>query len=96
MRRRGSSAERRRPVRLAPMELSDRERAILDFERGAWQLEGPKEAAIRAQLRLSPTRYYELLAGLCDSDAARAYDPLVIHRLRRHRDRRRRARYEAR
>jgi len=78
------------------MELSPRERAILDFERFAWQLPGPKEAAIRAQLDLSPTRYYELLQRLCDSAAARAYDPLVIHRLRRLRDRRRRARYEGR
>ena len=78
------------------MELSERERAIIDFERSAWQLEGPKEAAIRAELGLSPTRYYELLAALCESPAARAYDPLVIHRLRRLRDRRRRARYEVR
>lgn len=81
-------------VRLAPMELSDRDRAVLDFERSWWQLEGAKEAAIRAQLGLSGTRYYELLQRLCDSPAARAYDPLVIHRLRRDRDRRRRARYE--
>jgi hypothetical protein len=78
------------------MELSDRERAVLDFERVAWQVEGPKEAAIRAQLGLSPTRYYELLQRLCDSAAARAYDPLVILRLRRQRDRRRRARFEGR
>ena len=76
------------------MELSDRDRAILDFERSWWQLVGPKEAAIREQLDLSGTRYYELLQRLCDSPAARAYDPLVIHRLRRDRDRRRRARFE--
>lgn len=76
------------------MELSDRDRAILDFERSWWQLEGAKEAAIRSQLDLSGTRYYEILQRLCDSPAARAYDPLVIHRLRRDRDRRRRARFE--
>jgi hypothetical protein len=75
------------------MELSDRDRAVLDFERAAWQLEGPKEAAIRAQLGLSGTRYYELLQRLCDTQA---YDPLVILRLRRQRDRRRRARFEGR
>ena len=80
----------------ARRELAPRERAVLDFERSAWQLSGPKEAAIREQLALSPTRYYELLQGLCDSPAARAYDPLVILRLRRQRDRRRRARFEGR
>jgi hypothetical protein len=81
---------------LAGMALTDRDRAILDFERSWWQLDGSKEAAIRDQLGLSATRYYELLQGLCDSDEARAYDPLVIHRLRRVRDRRRRARFEGR
>jgi hypothetical protein len=82
--------------RLAVMDLSDRERAVIDFERSAWQVSGPKEAAIRAQLGLSATRYYSLLQRLCDSPAAQAYDPLVILRLRRQRDRRRRARFEGR
>lgn len=81
-------------VRLTAMELSERDRAILDFERSWWQQDGAKEPAIREQLGLSGTRYYELLQQLCDSPAARAYDPLVIHRLRRLRDRRRRARFE--
>ena len=83
-------------AREAAKELTARERAILDFERTWWQLEGAKEAAIRETLRLSATRYYELLQQLCDSPAARAYDPLVILRLRRQRDRRRRARFEGR
>jgi hypothetical protein len=81
-------------VRLTGMELSPRDRAILDFERSWWQQKGAKESAIREQLGLSGTRYYEILQHLCDSRAARAYDPLVIHRLRRLRDRRRRARFE--
>jgi len=77
-------------------ELTERERAILDFERGWWLETGPKEAAIRQRLSISPTRYYEVLADLLDRPAARAYDPLVILRLRRVRDRRRRARFEGR
>ena len=77
-------------------EITDRERAVLDFERTAWQIEGPKEAGIRHSLGISPTRYYALLQRLCDSPAAQAYDPLVIHRLRRQRARRRRARFEGR
>jgi hypothetical protein len=77
-------------------DLTDRERAILDFERSWWLEDGTKEAAIRSSLSLSPTRYYELLGRLIDHPAARAYDPLVILRLRRVRDRRRRARFEGR
>jgi hypothetical protein len=78
------------------MGLSDRDRAILDFEQGWWSRPGSKEAAIREVLGLSPTRYYELLGGLVDSPEALAYDPLVVLRLRRGRDQRRRARYEGR
>jgi hypothetical protein len=78
------------------MPLSPRERAILDFERTWWSLPGPKEQAIRAELELSPTRYYQLLADLIESGEAMDYDPLVVRRLRRLRDRRRRARWEGR
>lgn len=78
------------------MALSDREQAILDFEQGWWSRPGSKEAAIREVFGLSPTRYYELLGGLVDSADALAYEPLVVRRLRRERDRRRRARYEGR
>lgn len=74
--------------------LSGRERAVLDFER-CWWLEATAETkaeAIRRQLRISATRYYEILELLCDSAAARDYDPLVVHRLRRRRSERRQAR----
>jgi hypothetical protein len=91
------------------MGLSDRERAILDFERSWWVSSGvagsgppasgtltstTKEAAIRSRLDLSPTRYYELLRTLSGSSDAAAYDPLVVRRLRRSQSRRRRARLE--
>lgn len=76
------------------MPLSEREKAILDFERRWWSLPGPKEASIRRHLAMSGTRYYRLLATLVDSTEALAYDPLVIRRLRRVRDRRRRVRFE--
>ena len=76
------------------MELTERDRAILDFERSWWTESGPKEAAIRERFELSATRYYEILNELLESDEAYAYDPLVVRRLRRQRDRRRRARHE--
>ncbi len=74
------------------MELTDCERAMLDFERSWWTEPGPKESAIHEQLELSATRYYELLNELIDRPEAEAHDPLVVRRLRRTRDRRRRSR----
>lgn len=77
--------------------LTDREQAILDFERDWWTAaEGSKEQAIRDRLDLSAARYYEILASLLDVKAAMDYDPLVIRRRRRVRDERRRLRFEGR
>jgi hypothetical protein len=76
--------------------LSERDRAIIDFERSWWTSPGPKEGEIRSRFEFSATRYYQLLGALIDSPDAAAYDPLVVRRLRRVRDRRRRARYEGR
>jgi len=78
------------------MALSERDRAILDFERSWWAEPGPKEVTIRERFDLSPTRYYQVLNELLDSEDAMEYDPLVVRRLRRLRDRRRRARFEGR
>ena len=78
------------------MALTDRDRAILDFERSWWTEAGPKEVGIRSRFELSPTRYYQLLGELLDSADALDYDPLVVRRLRRLRDRRRRARFDGR
>jgi hypothetical protein len=81
--------------------LTDRERAILDFERTWWTepgpsggKPGPKGAAIQARFGLSPARYYQLLAELIGSAEAAVYDPLVVRRLRKLRSHRRRARIE--
>lgn len=78
------------------MALTDRDRAILDFERSWWKQTGSKTAAIRSSMGLSPARYYELLGLLVSSRDAYAYDPLVVRRLRRLQARRRRARIEGR
>lgn len=78
------------------MALSERDRAILDFERVWWTEPGPKETAIRRRFDLSPGRYYQLLAELVESDEAVEYEPMVVRRLRRLRHRRRRARFEGR
>jgi hypothetical protein len=78
------------------MALTERDRAILDFERMWWTEPGPKDTAIRERLELSGTRYYQLLNELLDDPDAYRHDPLLVRRLRRQRDRRRRARVEGR
>ena len=78
------------------MGLAEREAAILDLERTAWTLPGRKDDLVRARLGLAPTTYRKLLASLLDDPEALSYDPLVVRRLRRVRDQRRRARYEGR
>jgi hypothetical protein len=76
------------------MPLTDRDRAILDFERTWWSEPGPKAAGIHARFGLSPARYYQVLGALLGSADAEAYDPLVVRRLRKLRANRRRARIE--
>lgn len=76
-----------------PLEgLSDRDRDLLDFERGSWQLRGPKERAIRERFGFSAARYQQLLNRLIDRPEALAYDPMLVRRLRRLREQRRRRR----
>jgi len=74
--------------------LTDRDKAILDFERSWWSEPGVKETTIAERFELSGSRYYQLLGELVEGDEAMQYDPLLIRRLRRMRDLRRRARYE--
>jgi hypothetical protein len=76
------------------MELTEGERAMLDFERSWWTEPGPKDVAINERLEMSTTRYHELLNELIDRPEAEDHDPLVVRRLRRMRDRRRRSRAE--
>ncbi|MFF4606884.1 DUF3263 domain-containing protein [Streptomyces sp. NPDC001339] len=69
--------------------LSPRDEALLALERRSWPAPGPKERAIREQLGISPTRYYQLLNALLDDPRALAHDPVTVNRLRRVRDDRR-------
>ena len=50
--------------------------------------------AVRERFDVSGTRYYQLLGELIGSEDAVEYNPMVVRRLRRMRERRRRARYE--
>jgi len=72
--------------------LSERELAILAFERQWWQYAGAKEQAIRAEFGLSSTRYYQLLNRLLEKPEALRADPMLVKRLRKIRTTRQRKR----
>jgi hypothetical protein len=75
--------------------LIDREQAILDFERTWWTRDGLKDAMVRELFQVELAAYYQTLNELLDRQDALDYDPLVVRRLRRLRDRRRRARVDS-
>ncbi|QCW52636.1 DUF3263 domain-containing protein [Nocardioides dongxiaopingii] len=70
--------------------LSAREREVLEFEQSWWQLLGAKEAALRELFSLSPTAYQQVVGELIERPEALAAYPLLVRRLRRQRDERRR------
>lgn len=74
-------------------QLDERSREILDFEREWWKHTGPKERVIRDRFGISAARYHQLLNRIVDRPEALKYDPMLIRRLRRLREARRRKRY---
>ncbi len=52
--------------------LSERERAVLTFEKQNWKYAGAKEQAIRDRFEMSASRYYQLLNGLLDRPEAQS------------------------
>lgn len=74
------------------VDLSERDVAILDFERSWWKHAGVKEQAIRERFDMSATRYYQLLNELLENPAALAHDPILVKRLKRLRTYRQRQR----
>ncbi len=63
--------------------LSERDAALLEFERQWWKEPGSKEQAVRDRFGISPTRYYQLLNVLVEREAALRHDPMLVKRLRR-------------
>jgi hypothetical protein len=72
--------------------ITERQLAILDLERTWWQHDEPKELVIRARFQCSPDEYHAELNTLLELPEALDHDPLVVQRLRRQRNRRRRDR----
>lgn len=63
--------------------LTEIETAMLDLEAQWFAFAAAKNAAISDRFGMSAIRYYQLLARLVDSEAALAYDPVTVNRLRR-------------
>jgi hypothetical protein len=72
-----------------PETLSEAECAMLRLEQLRWKYPGAKDARIREDFGMSPTRYYQVLNALIDNPTALAFDPVTVRRLRRLRDLRR-------
>ncbi len=76
--------------------LTERERAILEFEQSWWLSDAPKDQAVRERFLLTESEYSDVLDALVTSDAAAQECPLLVRRLLRQRDRRRRHQLERR
>ena len=74
------------------MTLTDREVSVLAFERRWWRHAGAKEQAMRDELDLTPTRYWQILLDLIHRPEALAQDPQTVNRLLRLEQQRRRLR----
>ncbi|MDE0974804.1 MAG: DUF3263 domain-containing protein [Candidatus Nanopelagicales bacterium] len=77
-----STSVRSNPETSGPR-LSERNQAVLGFERQWWKYSGAKEAAIRELFDMSATRYYQLINSLIDTPEALEFDPMMVKRLRR-------------
>jgi Protein of unknown function (DUF3263) len=80
----------------ALMELTARDRGIIDFEREWCLVSGRKTSEIRVRFGMSTSSYYRALRRLLERPDALSYDPLTIKRLRRRREQARRERIEGR
>jgi hypothetical protein len=69
-------------------ELTDKDRAILDFERQHSRYLGAKDAEVRTRFGVTLARYHEWLNALLDRPEALAHAPATVRRLRRLRQKR--------
>ncbi|MBU6213400.1 MAG: DUF3263 domain-containing protein [Actinomycetales bacterium] len=72
--------------------LTEREKAILAFERQWWRFSGAKEQSIRAEFDMTPAVYHQVLSALLEDPQALEFDPILVRRLLRLRQTRHQAR----
>lgn len=65
------------------MDLTERERAMLAFERRWWRYGATRASAARQRFGLGPGEYGALVAALIDRPEALAHDPVLVRRLQR-------------
>ena len=71
-------------------ELTELEQAVLRFEAQMWGHPERKEAQLRQRFGMSSIHYHQLLNQLIDQPGAVAFDPMLVGRLQRRRQSRRR------
>ncbi|MCZ2837122.1 DUF3263 domain-containing protein [Modestobacter sp. VKM Ac-2985] len=72
-------------------DLTAEELSVLDFEDQWWRHRGAKDEAIERLFGTTPVRHYQRVTALLDRPEALAARPVVVGRLRRLRERRRRS-----
>lgn len=72
--------------------MNEQHAAILALEKRWYTTPGMKEEHIRSEIGVSATRYYQLLTRILDTQEALESEPVLVHRLRRIRDQRAKAR----
>jgi len=76
-----------------PVSLEFTWQDILEFERERQRAAVATRLGVRERFGISPARYYQLLNRLIDRPEALQYDPMLVQRLRRLRETRRRTRF---
>ncbi|WP_245797653.1 DUF3263 domain-containing protein [Mangrovactinospora gilvigrisea] len=67
--------------------LTETERKVLAMAARTFRTPGAREDAVRRELRMSPTRYAQVLNALLDRREALEAAPVLINRLRGRRER---------
>lgn len=75
-----------------PYELTNLDREMLEFERLRFKYAGAREAAVYERFDLTLPTYTRRVLWLIEQPAAERYDPVLVRRLVRLRDLRRRQR----
>lgn len=63
--------------------MTDDDRTLLDFAARTWRDRGAHADAVRTELGMTTTRYFQRLGRLLDDPDAIAHNPVVVNRLRR-------------
>ncbi|RKW69435.1 DUF3263 domain-containing protein [Galactobacter caseinivorans] len=66
--------------------LSALDQAMLDLEARSSQRPGAKQETIRSTLHMTSAQFYQRLNALIDTEAALAYAPMLVRRLRASRE----------